>query len=222
MALGEMASQVYESAVELAVKMGEKGLLFNGSPCNDMAFYFSEQNKSMVLLEAMAGQEGMKFAGIPDSLLEKEHSLKINMANFEKQFAASSDKASETKFSNYLFTAKRQYEQLVATFEKKYPAYYNLKYSVKMPAVKDIQNILDTKTVLRTYFKGDSTIYIVSLSKNNLTVNKVPVVKSLNDSIIWYRYGLTKASLRMQNYYRRLGYLLYQKLFPTVLPLTGR
>jgi hypothetical protein len=112
---------VYEDAVELTVKMGVKGLIFNGSPCNNLVFYFSEQNKSMVLLEAIAGQEGMKFAGIPDSLLEKEHSLKVNIAYFEKQFASSTDKASETKFSNYLFTAKRQYRQLVATRHKLCP-----------------------------------------------------------------------------------------------------
>jgi len=29
---------VYEDAVELTIKMGAKGLIFNGSPCNDKVY----------------------------------------------------------------------------------------------------------------------------------------------------------------------------------------
>jgi len=37
---------VYEDAVELTIKMGAKGLIFNGSPCNDKVYMKLQNSKS--------------------------------------------------------------------------------------------------------------------------------------------------------------------------------
>jgi CHAT domain-containing protein len=99
-------------------------------------------------------------------------------------------------------------------FEKQFPEYHNLKYNTKTTTVKSIQELLDNKTAMISYVVGGSTVTIFTLTKSNFGVQTVPIIKNLNDSITWFRYGLTKTSSRMQEYYRRIGFLLYQQLFP--------
>jgi CHAT domain-containing protein len=104
-------------------------------------------------------------------------------------------------------------------FEKQFPEYHNLKYNNKPATAKDIQNLLDKKTAMISYFIGDTTITIFTLTKSNLDVKRVPKITNLNDSIVWFRYGLT---LGMQKIFRRLGYKLYQQLFPDTAPIDGQ
>jgi CHAT domain-containing protein len=170
----------------------------------------------MVLLEALAGQESLKYAGIPDSLLEKEHRLKIDIIFYEKKLAEIPDSSTEANYRSKLFTANRQYEELIVSFEKQFPDYYNLKYTAKNPTVKDVQNLIDQKTALRSYFVGDSVIYIFTITKKELNVARVPKMENFDDSLKHFRYGLTFTSQRMKDYYRRLGYSFYQQLFPDV------
>jgi CHAT domain-containing protein len=69
-----------------------------------------------------------------------------------------------------------------------------------------------------SYFIGDTTITIFTLTKNKMDVKRVPKITNLNDSIVFFNYGLT---LEMQEIIRRLGYKLYQQLFPNT-PLIDR
>jgi CHAT domain-containing protein/Tfp pilus assembly protein PilF len=220
LALGERANHIYEDAVDLLTTIQPSNTSNSAKTITDndrnLAFYFSEKNKSSVLLEALAGQEAQKYAGIPDSLLQDEHNLKIDIAFYTKKLAEPEilDSTQVVLYQDRLFRRNRSYDSLITVFEKQFPNYHNLKYNNKPAAVKDIQELLDEKTALISYFTGDSTITIFTLTKGNFKVQKIPIMTSLNDSIVWFRYGLTKFSPRMQEYYRRLGFKLYQQLFP--------
>jgi CHAT domain-containing protein/lipopolysaccharide biosynthesis regulator YciM len=220
LALGEKASKVYKEAIDLLTSPQTTDNAENVKKTVDedqnLAFYFSEKNKSSVLLEALAGQEAMKFAGIPDNLLQKEHNLKIDIAFYTKQLSEPEklDSAKSKLFQDRLFLRNRSYDSLIMVFEKLFPEYHNMKYNNKPATVKDIQKILDKKTAMISYFVGDSTFVIFTLTKSKMDVQKVPMIKNLNDSIEWFRYGLTDTSLWMHENYRRLGYKLYQQLLP--------
>lgn len=213
-------SQVWQAAIQRCVELAfnPASHLFNEYFLSQ-AFYFSEKNKVGLLLEALSGQESLKFAGISDSLLQEEHAIKIDISFCEKKLAESPDTIIENKYRDQLFNRNRQYEELIARIEKEYPDYYDLKYATNNPSIKDIQSILDDKTAIRSYFVGDSSISIFTLTNKKLDVNNVPTIKNLNDSITWFRYGLTKTSPRMQENYRRIAFLLYQQLFPESAPI---
>jgi CHAT domain-containing protein/Tfp pilus assembly protein PilF len=220
LALATMAFTLYGNAMDNCLQLAKKSqTLPEKNYYFEQAFFFSEKCKAGVLVEALSGQESLKFAGIPDSLLQREHTLKVDIRLFERNIAESQDSISKTLIRNQLFKLNRQYDELIAKFEKEYPDYYNLKYAIQNPTIKEIQNIIDNKTAIRSYLIGDSSIYIFTLTDKKLDVNQVPILKNLNDSIIWFRYGLTKTSPRMQEYYRRIGFLLYQQLFPESAPI---
>lgn len=213
--LGEKASDVYKGAIQVCEKLIKSSKTQKDiRKYSELSFYFSEQNKSMVLLESLAGTQGLKFAGVPDSLLQKEHNIKTGIHLLEKKIAENSDSITAIELRENLFAINRRYEELITSFEKNYPEYYNLKYSAKNPSVNDIQKSLDDKTAIRSYFVGDSILTIYTITKKNLRVSQVPLIKNLNDSILWFRYGLTMSSPKMKEYYRRLGFTLYKNLFP--------
>ena len=219
-ALGEKAGTVYKEVIELICssqrKFNEAGVNIYRGKDAELAFYFSEKNKSSVLLEALAGQEAIKFAGIPDSLLRHEINLK-NAISFYSKSLAEPEKlthAQKNLDENFLFSANSSYDSLIADFEKQYPEYYNLKYNNKPVTIKEIQNLLDKKTAMISFVTGDSSIFIFTLTKRDLNVRKVTKIVGLDDTIALFRYGLTLTSPKMKESYRRIGSLLYNQLFP--------
>jgi len=224
LALGEKASQVYKEAVDLLLSIeSANNEVEKETSDNDhnLVFYFSEKNKSSVLLEALAGQEAQKYAGIPDSLLQKAHILKTDIAFCTKKLAELEqlNNAQIALYQDRLFHRNRSIDSLILVFEKQFPEYHNLKYNNKPVTVKDIQKLLDRKTALISYFTGDTTITILTLTKSNLDVKRVPMITNLSDSIVFFRYGLT---LEMPKIIRRLGYKLYQQLFPDITLIDGQ
>lgn len=214
-ALGERATNVYEGAIDVCYKLMEQGNDKKVEYYKNLAFYFSEKNKSSVLLEALAGSEAQKFAGIPDTLLQKEHNLQIDMALYKRLLAEQPDTAREIMFNDKLFKANREYDALIKTFENEFPEYFELKYNQKPAMAKDIQEILDNKTAMISYFSGDSTISIFTITKDNLDFKMIPINENLADIINEYRYGLIYTnSTRFAEEYKIHAYNLYKRLLP--------
>ncbi|MEA3480019.1 MAG: CHAT domain-containing protein [Bacteroidota bacterium] len=221
-ALGELASEVYKGAVNVCINLSaslSSRQIGPGSDSvsyyNEQAFYFSEKNKSSVLLEALAGAEAQKFAGIPDTLLKEEHKLQIDIALYKRLLAEQPDSAKEIIFRDKLFKANRQYDKLISVFESQYPGYYELKYNLKPSGVKEIQEILDNETALISYLTGDSTITIFTITKNRLDIKTAPAIENLAYTIGDFRYGLLYPNSSMSAVaYKEYAYEMYGQLFP--------
>jgi len=215
LALGEQGSEVYKGAINVCINLSAVSSSDSVSYYNEQAFYFSEKNKSSVLLEALAGAEAQKFAGIPDSLLNKEHILQIDIALYKKILAEQPDSAKEMLFRDKLFKANRQYDELITVFENNYPEYFELKYNQKPASVKEIQETLDDKTAIISYFTGDSIITIFTITKKNLDVKTVPAIENLDDTIQYFRYGLLYTnSSRFAKAYKKYAFKMCRQLIP--------
>jgi CHAT domain-containing protein len=213
--LGEQASEVYKGAVNVCINLSASSRPDNVSYYKEQAFYFSEKNKSSVLLEALAGAEAQKFAGIPDTLLKEEHKLQIDIALYKRILAEQPDSAKEIIFRDKLFKANRQYDDLIAVFESQYSEYFELKYNLKPTGVKEIQKTLDNETAIISYLTGDSIITIFTITKNNLDIKTVPVIENLAYTIGVFRYDLlhTNSSLSARDY-KEYAYKMYSQLIP--------
>lgn len=216
--LGIEANEIYINAIntchQLRINVPNKDKDY----LKELAFYFSERNKSSVLLEALASTEAIKFAGIPDSLIEKEHNLKINIELYKKLLAEKSDSIAKYKIRDKLFNANRQYDQLISSFEQEFPSYFDLKYNYKTVTIKDIQNKLDKKTVILSYFVSDSLTTIFSVYKNSLEIHTIHI-ENIETKIKEFRYGLTLSnSRRFNNIYKDFAFDIYNLLIPENIP----
>ncbi|MDP1676303.1 MAG: tetratricopeptide repeat protein [Bacteroidota bacterium] len=216
MQLSQMSFDIYEQTISVALKLFEftKDDLYTSK-----AFSVAERSKANILLDAVSELNAKQFAGIPDSLLEQESALKIDLTFKETQLQKEKDKkekASKTKseqLENTLFDLKRQYERLIVKFEKEYPDYYSLKHQSENVSVRDIQEHLpDNKTAILEYVVGDSTVTIFLVTKNRCIV-KSQRSTSLTSLVKQFRRSIQNVE---SEEYVNLSYRLYTQLLAPV------
>jgi len=199
-------------------------------------FEESELTKSVILNENLNESSAIKYAGIADSLLQKEQDLRVNISWQEKQRQTLLDKGyTETDstilhISSKIFDQKRNYEALKKRFEKEKPEYYRLKYDLSTVSLQYLQrSLLQPKNqALLEYFVGDSNIYLFVIRPDTLIVQEVKRDFPLEDWIEKFRQGLYgyytadkgKRDTTLFNstvrQYTEYGQKLHQKLFAPV------
>ncbi len=234
-ALGEKASKVYERGINVCLDLASGGgaetrhalslhhhqqALSQQMKYTDLAFYFSEKNKASVLLESLAAADARKFAGIPDLLLALEHKLSIDIVSYKQILAAGQDSLTRVNFQDKLFKENRSHDSLLLVFENSYPKYFELKYNQNPATVAEIQKQLDSETAMISYFTGDSSITIFTLTSNNLEISTTPVEVNFDTLISDFcYYGLAYGTnpYRFAKTYKQTAYDLCLKLIPNNL-----
>lgn len=195
----------------------------------EMAFTYSEQSRSRVLLDAINTNSAIQFGGIPDSLIQKESRLKTNIAFFEKKVQAENRKKNQVNlglldnWSNKIFTLKQTYHELIKQFEKNYPTYFQLKYANQTITLAEIQkNLLAENAALVEYFVADSTVYTFVVNHHTTHFEAIDF-KDISHQIQNFRTGIylphTTTSNNDSTYlaylqqYVKAAHVLYQKLW---------
>lgn len=150
----------YEDAIHLAYQAFE---FYQNKDYLNLTFQFFEKNKSLLLLEGIRENRAREFAGIPPSVLEKERQLKFNLNYYQEKLQVAqsqTDSASVKDFSRLLTENQLDYQELMETLEKQYPAYHQYKYQWQPVSLNTIQQeVLSEKTALIEFFVGTDNIY---------------------------------------------------------------
>ena len=215
---GKISSAIYDQAIDVCYKLNQLKKEEKGQFYLEEAFYFSEKNKAGVLLDAIAGSDAQKLAGIPDNVLKKEKDLNNKIANLEKTLAEEYDPDKAAAIRDKMFKLKREYGDLIIGFEKKYPKYYEMKHANKYVNVSQIQSILDDETAIRSYLLGDSLIYIFTICKDSIILNKSEKKDDFNFQIFGIRKQITSGSVTDIKQFMTDAHELYKTLFPKAVP----
>jgi len=129
------------------------------------AFRYSEESKALTLLEHTIDQDAISFAGIPDSIVQEGDLLKRSIAEIE---ISSSD-----SMKSELEVLRRKFENYVNRLEAEYPAYYDLKYEVNLPALKTIQEELNDDEVVLQYFFDIENVFVINISSESASFSKI-------------------------------------------------
>lgn len=208
-ALGNTASDVYESAIRVSLEMAN--VKWKKAPYYESAFYFAEKSKSAVLLEAIADANAQSFAGIPNEMLAKEKEIKAEIAYLEQKLAETASEEKRKPLTTELFTWTEKYDKLTKTLEEQYPDYYALKYDVKSPSVSDIQQKLPEEATLLSYFLGDNAqrLYVFFVTPKGLRVEDLPISEEFEKNVTGYRNALY---YKAEETAKDVGNLLYTQL----------
>lgn len=177
--------------------------------------------------------ERIAFYGLPDSLLEKEQSLNLDITNYERkkhQEAYESQSPNDSLINVYgdqIFTLTRERDKLRDLFRTNYEDYYNFRYSQQLISVSGVQDsLLNKNQALLEYFVGDSLIFTFLITKDNFEIGQLPKtfplkqqVQNLRESIYkpYHTEDLTDAQRdSLDQRYRESAYLLYEKLIQPV------
>lgn len=199
------------------------------------SFFLAERSKSLLLYQSIQETDALQYANIPDSLLQKEYDLRIDITYYDKKRQEKlSEGLEETDttvlaISSKLFDLNEEYEALKSRFEKDYPDYYRLKYDLSTVSLEYVQDTLLTiDQTLLEYFVGDSSIFIFTVSREQYDVVEVKKDFPLEDWVKQLQNGLTgyytqplakrtddlyKATIKQ---YMEAGQQLYRKLIAPV------
>lgn len=214
-ALGNVASDVYEAAIRVSLEMAE--IKWKKSPYQEKAFYFSDKSKSAVLLEAIADAHAQSFAGIPDETLAEEKEIKGEIAYLEQKLAETANVEARKPLTAKLLSWNQTYDSFKKTLETNYPDYFALKYNIQTPTVAELQAKLSEGTTMVSYFIGSNSnrLYVFFVTTKGLKVLKLALVEDFNKNMIGYRnsiyYKITDAS-------KEIGHILYYQLGLDQLP----
>lgn len=180
LALGIVASEVYEVGVRIAHTIGENSV--TPRPYMEKAFYFAEKSKSSVLQESIAETQAKSFAGIPQELLDQEKKIKSSIAVLVQLLAQKPSQQEEKDIREKLFALNYEYSSFVKKLETDFPNYFNLKFSKTIGSISDLQSILDDKTALISYFLAEKTnrLYQFSITKQKFKVKDSSLPTDLN------------------------------------------
>lgn len=185
--LAENALPIYEKSIEVAIELSK---WFETHPNNSGktpedylkdAFLFAEKNKATILLEAIKESKALRFADIPETVLEQEKSLKRDIGFYERNLFEEKQKTTESPDSlkmsfwkTQIFELKREYQKLSDTLEEKYPDYYGLKYNIEVATVEDLQKQLAEKgETLLEYFVGEKNVYVFVITSSDIKIHSI-------------------------------------------------
>lgn len=214
--LSQQSFDIYEQSIAAALKLFE---MTRENHYTAAAFSIAERGKANILLDAISEQKAKQFSGIPDSLLEKESSLRISRTYYTTQIQKEKEKREKAnvikirQWENLLFDCNRNYEQLIVSFEKIYPEYYSLQHQQGSVSLQDIQQQLThDKTALLEYVVGDSTVTIFVVTKNRC------IIRSQSNSSIKTMVQQFRRSIQNveSEEYVDAAYRLYKQLIAPV------
>lgn len=204
-------------------------------------FDFAERSKAMLLYEAMQETNALSVSGIPDSLLQQEYDLRIDIAYYDKKrqeklsAGAADTDSTVLAMGDMLFDLNRRYETLKSRFETTYPHYYKAKYDLSTITLTEVQDeLLQPGQSLVEYLVGDSNIYVILVRKDTFVVQEIKHDFPLNqwvsdmtkDGIYGYHtlpFGDTlrtnKRQTECEANYTRSALQLYEKLLAPVAGL---
>lgn len=206
--LGEYAAKIYHQAIAAAV---EAYKVKPEAAYQIQAFTFAEKNKAAVLAQSLQESRARSFAGIPSALLEKEKSLRRELAFGETTLQQINQRDAKTReLEDRYFAAKRDYEALMNQFEKAYPKYFDLKYRTQTVAVAELQKALDDQTAVIEYVVGDSAIFSFAVTQRDFKLTAQP--KDSTFSKIAAELASSFKNVTSKSAYLRGAMQLYQTL----------
>ncbi len=167
---------IYERAIHFCLMMYKK----RGDPVFlEKAFYFSEQSKATLLFQSLQDTGAKLAAGLPDSLLKKEHDLKVDIAFYQNKIFEAERKPSKVtstqliEWRQILFDSEEAFRRLTKALEEQYTDYYQLKYEHKIITAMEVQRKLKRGQLLIEFFEGDSTIFLFAIGKKGMQVHEI-------------------------------------------------
>jgi len=216
--LGTEAAAAYAAAIRIALKLQERT---GEKEYRESAYEFAQKSKVNVLLESVRESQARQFGGVPDSLLEKEKNLKIDLAFYDTELQKEKLKREEQDsvkikdFENRFFALNVQYQKLIAALEQNYPQYLDLKYRGRPVSVAELQKSLDGQSALLEYFVADSSLYLFTIAKDDFRVAALPIDTTFANLVEVFCLSTRKGDARQ---YLKTAPELYNLLIRPVAP----
>ena len=137
-----------------------------------------------------------QFAGLPDSLLQKERNIKISISRLKLQLQQAEDTSTQKGILSEIGSAELDLNGLINLY-RKFPAYYRQKFASDSFNISNIQqNILDNNSGIICYFRGEKSMMAFVIKKSGIIYQELPddpllsqQLKSFSENLIQNNTG---------------------------------
>lgn len=218
--LGDYSHNYFEEAIEVNY------LLFqttNDHQYLEKIFSIMERSKANVLTEAIQKNRGLILAGIPDSLLELEQNLRLELADLNKSIKmeelyeseADADRISDLR--SRMTSQQRAYEQLLTNLKIDYPQFKSYIEEPTTPTIEEVQHYLRQRgETMLEYFEGEKHIYLIQITGSSSIIQQIPHSDFWDDQIGDFQdyFRNSNAIINDPKGYFSVAESLYQQVFP--------
>lgn len=158
------------------------------------AFELAEQNKSILLADALKGNRAKVLGDLPDSLIVKESDLQNEKTLLEKQLQEVNEGNEQTNLIAKRNALQQEIDLFLNRLKDQYPKYHALKYEHITAKAQDVQQYLDTDDLFLEYWVADSMTYLFAIDKNGVTLLPLKIRQKELEK------GIQKLRLALSNY----------------------
>lgn len=155
----------------------------------DEIFQISEEGRSRIAVELLQNLEARNFAGVPDTILERETIINTKIADYYQKLHAEQEKGFEgdhqiiAAYRDSLFKARQMHAKLTDELEQNYTDYYQLKYDNTYVDRETVSNLLNDDETLVKYIVSEEEIYVLVLDNENISFHALGAPDSLSSQI---------------------------------------
>ncbi len=202
----------------------------------DEAYFFTEQNKALLLAEARTAAKVWEYAELSASQYKLEKDLKNAIAKAEIEIEKSKrrgDFQNAKRIENHeLFEAIWNYDAFRHSLKKNSPELFNQQFNTNIPEVQKLQQQLDNETIIveysmndvlddRIYRSDNRTMYIYTIGNVDLSITVTAWNEELDKKISEFYHLLQKATIvrkKRKEKFIKLGQELYDVLLRPIRP----
>jgi CHAT domain-containing protein len=213
--LTQQARYIFGKSISLNHQLYEKTrkTLYLNRMLNDM-----EQSKAVLMSEQIHHSYATQYAGIPNSIRQKERSLRFAIAQSEGILMKNVKNSKE--YQHNLSKQYQSWQQFTADLEQTYPKYFQFKHAPPPQyTVEQIQKNLPEATGLINYYLNIDTLYILAVDKTVFKSYQIPLNAAnapFDFDTAYHRYQtllpLDSWSNTYHNDFSEAAYFLYQQL----------
>lgn len=153
------------------------------------AYNFDQQNKASILSLNVQESAIKSQTGFNSDLFEKESSIKSSITRLSLRAAQLPDTVGLLQIN----TSIRDYEIELSKIQEKLnelPGYREKKFAGSIPAVTQLQNLLDKKTALLSYHLAKNELVVLCITANELSSYQQAIDTSFFSSIVSFKTAL--------------------------------
>ncbi|MEM7368746.1 MAG: CHAT domain-containing protein [Bacteroidota bacterium] len=180
-------SRAFHESIDLCWELYQ---LTNDSIYIQQAFQLMERSKAVLLLESLKDTEARYQAGIPDSILQIEHSLALDIASEKDRLLSLSPTNDDYDYllkeqKKRIFDLQLQSDQLQKNLRNDYPLYHDIRYEQASISLREVQEKTSTQnTCLLEYYWSKEAVYAIWINGPHIGFQKL-------DTAHHYRKELT-------------------------------
>lgn len=195
------AEPLLKSTIETSLWLHE---LLPGEGYDWLAFSFSEQYKSILLLEAAQQGNFLAEGIIPSDIREKEKEMQLQLTALtnqrfrERERGTKVDQNTISWLTYRIKSLKISFDSLNLVIQDRYPQYHQMRNQIEVLDQGQLQTLLPAEVTLLSYVLLDRTIAVFAISRDSFGYQILRPKVDVSDLV----YGLQKAVVsksRMKN-----------------------